>query len=235
MFDYHFAIQSFPQIISAAPITLLIAVVSTLIGLALAIGIAIIREQNIKGVASVIAIFVSFIRGTPILVQLYVVYYGLPDLLSAMKSWGLNTNPTGLPVLVIAITAYSLNAAANISESIRSAYHSVDLGQYEAALAVGMSRTRAMTQIVIPQLITNLLPNLSNITLDLIKDTALVYNISIVEIMAQANIISAIGFKYLETYVDALIIYIIICWVFALLFQGIELIIKRRHQVKLNY
>ena len=90
-----------------------------------------------------------------------------------------------------------------------------------------MTPLRAIIQIVVPQLIANLIPNFTNIFLDLIKDTALVYNIGIVEIMGEANIISAIGFKYLETYVDALIIYIIICWFFAKLFQVIELIIRR--------
>lgn len=234
MFDFQFAVQSFPQILSAAPMTLLIAVVATLIGLLLAIGVVIIRERQIQVASQIVATLVSFIRGTPILVQLYVVYYGLPQLLTVMKGWGWNINPSGLPVMVIALTAYSLNAAANISESIRSAYHAVDPGQYEAAIAVGMSPTRAMTQIVVPQLIVNLIPNFSNISLDLIKDTALVYNISIVEIMAQANIISAVGFKYLETYVDALIIYIVICWIFAKLFQLVEKNLVRRHALKLN-
>lgn len=234
MFDFQFAVQSFPQILSAAPMTLLIAVVATLIGLLLAIGVVIIRERQIQVASQIVATLVSFIRGTPILVQLYVVYYGLPQLLTVMKGWGWNINPSGLPVMVIALTAYSLNAAANISESIRSAYHAVDPGQYEAAISVGMSPTRAMTQIVVPQLIVNLIPNFSNISLDLIKDTALVYNISIVEIMAQANIISAVGFKYLETYVDALIIYIVICWIFAKLFQLVEKNLVRRHALKLN-
>lgn len=86
-----------------------------------------------------------------------------------------------------------------------------------------------MTQIVVPQLITNLIPNFTNIFLDLIKDTALIYNIGLVEIMGQANIVSSLGFKYLETYTDALIIYIIICWIFAKVFQLIETRLRRRY------
>lgn len=233
MFDWKFAIDSFPQIVGALPMTLLIALVATIIGLLLAVGIAIIREKQVRGVSQAVAVLVSFIRGTPILVQLYVVYYGLPDLLTAMKGWGWNVNADGLPVIVIALTAYSLNAAANISESIRSAYRSVDYGQYEAALSIGMSPLRAMTQIVVPQLVVNLLPNFSNIMLDLLKDTALVYNIGIVEIMAQANIVSSIGFKYLETYIDALLIYVVICWIFAKIFQLIERSLVRRHATEL--
>lgn len=97
-----------------------------------------------------------------------------------------------------------------------------------------MTPFRAMKQIVVPQLIANLLPNLTNILLDLVKDTALVYNIGIVEIMGQANIISSLGFKYLgfkylETYLDALIVYIVICWVIARLFQLTEFLMRRRY------
>ena len=102
-------------------------------------------------------------------------------------------------------------------------------GQYESAVTVGMTPFRAMKQIVVPQLIANLLPNLTNILLDLVKDTALVYNIGIVEIMGQANIISSLGFKYLETYLDALIVYIVICWVIARLFQLTEFLMRRRY------
>ena len=231
MFDLNFAKQSLPQIIAAAPMTLLIALIATLAGLILAILIVMARERKktIPIVTPLVATLVSFIRGTPILVQLYVVYYGLPQLLVAMKSWGWNVSTNGLPALLIAFLAYSLNAAANLSESIRSAYHAVDPGQYEAAVTVGMTPFRAMKRIVVPQLIANLLPNLTNILLDLVKDTALVYNIGIVEIMGQANIISSLGFKYLETYLDALIVYIVICWVIARLFQLTEFLMRRRY------
>lgn len=231
MFDLNFAKQSLPQIIAAVPMTLLIALVATLAGLILAILIVMARERKrpIPIVTPLVATLVSFIRGTPILVQLYVVYYGLPQLLVVMKSWGWNVSTNGLPALLIAFLAYSFNAAANLSESIRSAYHSVDSGQYEAAVIVGMTPFRAMKQIVVPQLIANLLPNLTNILLDLVKDTALVYNIGIVEVMGKANIISSLGFKYLETYLDALIVYIVICWVIARLFQLIEFLIRRRY------
>lgn len=235
MFDLTFAKQSFHQILDAAPMTLLIALVATAAGLLLAILIVIVREKKkpIPIVTPLTATLVSFIRGTPILVQLYVVYYGLPQLLVVLKSWGADVSTNGLPALLIAFLAYSFNAAANLSESIRSAYHAVDPGQYEAAVTVGMTPREAVFRIVIPQLIANLLPNLTNILLDLIKDTALVYNIGIVEIMGQANIVSSLGFKYLETYLDALLIYIVICWIIAKIFQLTEFLI-RRHYTPVN-
>lgn len=222
MFDLNFAKESFSQILLAVPLTLLIALVATLIGLVLAIGVVIAREKKIPVLSQVLATLVSFIRGTPILVQLYVVYYGLPQLLTSMQAAGWHVDPNGLPAIVIAFSAYGLNAMANLSESIRSAYHAVDPGQYEAAISVGMRPRVAMTQIVVPQLISNLIPNFTNILLDLIKDTALVYNIGLVEVMGKANIISSEGFKYLETYTDALIIYIAICWIFGFTLRMVE-------------
>ncbi len=228
LFDSNFAIQSFPKILAVAPMTIYLSIIAAIIGLILAVLIAVVRERKVPVLSPIIGIIVSFIRGTPIIVQMYVVYYGLPQLLIALQKWGISTNSSGVPAIMVAITAYSLNAASNISESIRSAYHSVDYKQYEAAISVGMTPVKAMTRIIVPQLIANLIPNFSNIFIDLIKDTALVYNIGIVEIMAKANIISSVGFKYIETYLDALIIYIIICWIFAKLFQISEVIIRRR-------
>ncbi|MDN6043460.1 MAG: ABC transporter permease subunit, partial [Lactobacillus sp.] len=131
MFDLKFAINLFPKILSVAPITIGLSVFATLIGTILAVLIVIARERKIKVLGSVAAIYVSFIRGTPIIVQMYVVYYGLPQLLLTFKGMGLNTNPNGMPAMLIAILAYSFNAAAYISERIRSAYHSVDYQQYE--------------------------------------------------------------------------------------------------------
>lgn len=227
MFDSKFAINSFPKILSVVPTTIVLSAVATVIGLVLAILMVIIRERKIKVLDSIVAVYVSFIRGTPIIVQLYVVYYGLPQLILAIRGMSFNTTSNGLPTMLIAVLAYSLNASANISESIRSAYHSVDYQQYEAAVTVGMRPARAMTRIVIPQLITNFITNFSNLFLDLVKDTAIVYNIGIVEIMAKANILSSLGFKYIETYLDALIIYVSICWIFAKLFYVIEVITRK--------
>lgn len=230
MLDWNFAKEALPQIIAATPMALLITLVALLAGLILAILVVIVRERRrpIPVLTPLVATMVSFIRGTPILVQLYVVYYGLPQLLEILQVWGWHVSTAGLPPMLIAFLAYALNAAANLSESIRSAYHAVDPGQYEAAVTVGMAPARAMRRIVIPQLIANLLPNLTNILLDLFKDTALVYNIGIVEIMGEANIVSALGFKYLETYLDALLVYIVVCWVLARLFQGVEWLVRRR-------
>ncbi len=226
--DFHFMVQSLPQLISVVPVTLYISVIAIIIGFIFAALIAIIREKNIKILSPICAFVVSFVRGTPIIVQLYVVYYGLPQFLYFLENSGVNVRPNSLPQIFIAIFAYSINASANLSESIRSAYHSVDHNQYLAALSVGMKPSTGIRRIVIPQLVPNLIPNFSNFFLDLIKDTALVYNIGIVEIMGKSNIIASFGFKYLETYLDALFLYLVICFFFGKILQITESVVRKR-------
>ncbi len=220
--DFHFMASTFPKIVSVLPMTLYISIVATVIGFIFAVLIAVARERQIPVLAPVLGVLVSFVRGTPILVQLYVVYYGLPRLLVALDGRG-----GSLPATLIAISAYAINAAANLSETVRSAYHSIDSRQYQAALSVGMTPTRGIVRIVVPQLITNLIPNFANFFLDLLKDTSLVYNIGIIEIMGKSNILASFGFQYLEAYLDALFVYLITCWVFAKVLQLAELYAKK--------
>lgn len=220
--------NSLPKLISVLPMTLYITFISLIIGFAAAVIIAIVREREIPILSQVLGILVSFVRGTPVLVQLYMVYYGLPRLLVYLEQQGVSVKSGSLPPLLIAVFAYSINSAANLSETIRSAYHSVDSGQIRAGLSVGMTPTMTIIRIVIPQLITNLIPNFSNFCLDLIKDTALVYNIGVVEIMAKSNIIASFGFQYLEVYLDALIIYLVTCFVIGKLLQIAEEVANKK-------
>lgn len=214
--DLQFMLKSLPKLIAVLPMTLYLAFIALVIGLIAAVGIVIVRELKVPFFAKLFAILVSFVRGTPILVQLYVVYYGLPRLFLLLGGHAANH----LPSILIAILAYAINAAANLSESIRSAYHSVDPRQYRAALSVGLTPRRAITRIVVPQAVINFIPNFSNVGLDLLKDTALVYNIGIIEIMGRANIVASFGFQYLETYLDALLIYLVVCWIIG---KGLQL------------
>lgn len=207
--------------------TLLLSVVSTILGTLIAVLIAFFRINKIVVFNQLSIIFVSFIRGTPILVQLYVVYYALPEFLAYIHTRGFNVSPNGLPSMVIAILAFTCNASAYLSEVIRSAYYSVDPGQREAGLSVGMSGFQTVLRIIVPQALTAAIPNFANVFVELLKDTALVYNITVVEIMGKSTILASLGYNYLEAYVDALFIYLIICFLFSKLFYLLELRFKK--------
>ncbi|GAO99238.1 amino acid ABC transporter permease [Fructobacillus ficulneus] len=226
--DINFMSQSFPKLLSVLPITLYLSFLGIAFGLILAIVITIIREKHIPFLTTFFNFYVSFFRGIPIIVQIYIVYYGLPRLLYSLTQHGAHAKAITLSGFLIGIIAFALNASANLSEAIKSAYHSVDSTQYEAAIATGLSPFTTIKRVIIPQLLPNLIPNFSNIFLDLLKDTALVYNIGIVEIMGKANILASFGFNYLEAYLDALVIYLVVCYLFSNLFRFIEKDVRKK-------
>lgn len=227
-FDIQFALSVFPKILAGVPMTLFICIFSILIGLIIGLLIAICRINKIPILKNVAAVFVSFIRGTPIIVQLYVIFYGVPELLTYLhQSRGWNVSPNSISHIGIALIAFTLNASAYLSENIRSALSSVDKGQIEAAYSVGMTGFQSLRRIVIPQALVVALPNFSNVFLEVIKDTSLAFYVMVVEIMASATIQASNGYKYLESYVDASIIYFIICYIFGKLFVILENKLKK--------
>lgn len=222
-FDIQFAINTFPKILKAVPMTLSISIVSIAIGLVIGLIIAICRTNNIPILKTICAVFVSFIRGTPIIVQLYVVFYGFPELLTYLhQSLGWKVSPSGISHISIALIAFTLNAAAYLSENIRSALSSVNKGQLEAAYSIGMTSFEAYRRIILPQALVAALPNFSNVFIQITKDTSLAFSVMVVEIMAVSSVEASSGYKYLEAYLDAAIIYFIVCYIFAKLFTVLE-------------
>ncbi len=222
-FDIQFALNTFPKILKAVPMTLFISVVSIALGLIIGLIIAICRTNNVPILKTISAIFVSFIRGTPIIVQLYVVFYAFPELLTYLhQSLGWRVSPKGISPIYIALITFTLNAAAYLSENIRSALNSVNSGQLEAAYSIGMTSFQSYRRIILPQALVSALPNFSNVFLQITKDTSLAFSVMVVEIMATSSVEASSGYKYLEAYLDAAIIYFIVCYIFAKLFIVLE-------------
>jgi len=233
-FDIEFVLNTFPKILKAVPMTLFISIFSIAIGLIIGLVIAICRNNNIPILKTISAIFVSFIRGTPIIVQLYVVFYGFPQLLTFLhQSLGWKVSPNGISHISIALIAFTLNAAAYLSENIRSALNSVNKGQLEAAYSIGMTSFQSYRRIILPQALVSALPNFSNVFLQITKDTSLAFSVMVVEIMATSSVEAAAGYKYLEAYLDAAIIYFIVCYIFAKLFVILENKLSRYKNVNI--
>lgn len=234
IFDVQFAINSFPKILTGVPMTLFITIFSITFGLIIGLLIAVIRINKIPILKNIVAVYVSFIRGTPILVQLYVVFYGLPELLTYLHQVrGLNVSENGVPHMAIALIAFTMNAAAYLSENIRSALSSVNKGQFEAAYSVGMTEFQCLGRIIVPQALIVALPNFGNVFLEVTKDTSLAFSVMVSEIMATASIQASNGYKYLEAYVDAAIIYFIVCYIFGKVFLIIENRLKRYKKISI--
>ena len=149
--------------------------------------------------------------------MLFVVYYGLPEFL---LTFGIDMNHVGKGVFVI--ITFSVLFSSAMCEVFRSAYLSVDPGQMEAALSIGMSRKQAYIRIILPQAMVAALPNICNTTISLLKSTSLAFMMSVKDITAIAKMKAAYGYNYIEAYLVIAFIYIIVCSIVQILFQLIE-------------
>ena len=223
LLNYQFMVKSFGKILSALPVTLNIAIVTMIFSLILSFFVAMVRINKVKVVSRLATIYVSFIRGTPLLVQIYLSYYGIPKFLNHMNAkfgWTLNVN--NVPVIVFVYIAFILNMSAYMSETFRAAIMSVEKGQMEAAISIGMSKWQAMRRIILPQAFVVALPNFGNSFISLLKDTSLAFVVSVVELMGKAKIVGAAGLIFFEVYIVVALIYWGVCIVVEKLLAVLE-------------
>lgn len=214
--DFEFMLQAFPSILKGLPMTLFLTVVSMLLGTVIGFVVAICRVFRVPVLRQIAAVYISFIRGTPMIVQIYLVYFGIPTLLSAANAYfNLSLNVYDVYPVTYAILAFSVNMGAYLSESIRAALESVGKGQMEAGHSVGMTTMQTMRSIILPQAAVVAFPTFANHFLELLKGTSLAFSMMVIEIMAMAKLEAADSLRYIEAYADASIIY----WVTSLIFE----------------
>jgi len=233
IFNFDYAISQLPEVLKAVPVTLLMAVLAMALGCLFGTGIALIRIYQVPVLKWFAQLYVSFIRGTPLLVQIYLIFFGLPKAIDWLHvEWGLPLSSEQIPPLIVALLAFTINSTAYQSEVVRAGFKAVDYGQMEAAYSVGMTTFQALRHVIIHQVLLVSLPNLGNIFLNLIKGTSLAFSVKVIEIMAVAKISASQGYNYLEMYVDAALVYWIICFVIERLLALLE---KRlsRHEKRL--
>ncbi|MGN7408410.1 MULTISPECIES: amino acid ABC transporter permease [unclassified Sporosarcina] len=208
--DVTIIIDSLPSLLKATIMTLFLSCISVLIALVIGFSTAIIRILKIKVVYQIASIYISVIRGTPLLVQIFVIYYGLPQI-------GISLDPISSGIM-----ALSLNAGAYLSESFRASILAVDRGQMEAAISMGMTYGQAMRRIIIPQSLRIAIPTLSNSFIVLVKDTSLVSVITVTELLQMSSLIIAKTFEPLTIYLTAAAIYWILITFFTTLLDKFE-------------
>lgn len=195
--------RSLPQMLIGAGYTIELSVGGMIFGLAIGFVVAMMRISPVGPLERIARAYVSFIRGTPLLVQLFIIYYGLAQ-------YGLRLNP-----IPAALIGFSLNVGGYTSETIRAAIGSIERGQWEAAYSIGMSTAQAMRRVVIPQAARVALPSLGNTFISLVKDTALAATIQVPELFRQAQLITARTFQVFTMYLMAAVLYWIISSVLA--------------------
>ena len=205
----------FKLLIPGIMVTIPLTVISFTIGLVIALLTALVQVADVPVLKRVARFYVWIIRGTPMIVQLFVVYFGLPSV-------GITLNPFPSAIIV-----FSLSVGAYCSETIRAAIESVNRGQLDAAYSLGMNFPRAMRYVVLPQAFRTAFPPLSNSLIGLVKDTSLAYSIAIVEILATAQRIAARTYDYFWLYLEAGLIYLIFCTVLTYLQRAAEKRLER--------
>lgn len=223
VFNVQFALEHFPDVLKGVPYTLLIALVSIFVGSILGLLFALIRIYKIPVLNQLATVYISIIRGVPILVQLYVFFYGVPELLDFINNtYHTKLNEDAISPLWYAFVVFSMNTTAYTAEIFRASLNSISSGQMEACHSVGMTTWQGLRRIVFPQMFVMALPNLGNIFINLIKTTSLAFAVKVVEIMAIAKMTASQGYNYLEMYAVAAIIYWIICLALEFIFYIIE-------------
>ncbi|WP_301122736.1 ABC transporter permease subunit [Mycolicibacterium fortuitum] len=186
---------------AALTMTIPLTVISFAIGLVIALAVALARLSSNLVLSNLARFYISIIRGTPLLVQLFIVFFALPE-------FGVKIDP--FPAAVI---AFSLNVGGYAAEIIRSAIQSIPKGQWEAAETIGLNYTGTLRRIILPQAARVAVPPLSNTLISLVKDTSLASTILVTELLRQAQIIAAPTFEFFALYGTAAIYYWVICLV----------------------
>ncbi len=235
LLDWDYMIQSIPRVASGIPVTLSIAVVAFLFGILLGFAVALVKIYKVPFLMRIAQVYVSFMRGTPLLVQIFLSYYGTPIVLRYLGAiYGWDIDISKIPAIAFMYISFSLNVGAYLSETIRSAILSVSKGQIEAAQALGMTTPQLMGRIIIPQASIVALPNLGNTFIALLKDTSLAFAASVPEIIGQAKIAAARSSKFFEAYILAAIMYWVICIILEQLMNLGERRL-RRHERGVSY
>lgn len=195
-------IDSFSQIIlKGLTVTIPLTVISFIFGLIIALIAALVQVANVKVLKQLARFYIWVFRGTPMLVQLYVVFYGLPSL------------GVILDAFTSSIIVFSLNTGAYAAETVRAAIESIPVGQLEAGYSVGMTYLKAMRRIILPQALRTAFPPLSNTLIGLVKDTSLAANITVMEMFLATQRIAARTYETFAMYCEVGVIYLLFCTV----------------------
>ena len=223
--DIPFIWVAFKEIIRALPITLILTTIPLLVGFLIGIVVALVRVYKVKMLYRVANGYVSFFRGTPIIMHIMLIYFGFPlfiDQISAKFDLGIQSN--SIPIILFVLTALSLAAGAYLSEIIRSGIISVSTGQMEAAYSVGMNKFQAMIRIILPQALAQSIPNFTNITIGFLHTSSIAFLVSQKELTGAANIVASTNLKFLEAFIAAGFIY----WGLTILVEGLSFLLERK-------
>jgi putative amino-acid transport system permease protein len=218
--DVQYIIELLPILLKYLSVTMEMAILGFCFAIILAVILAIVRVFKLPVLHNFAGLFISFFRGTPLLVQLFLLYYGLPQVMPIFA---------GVDAFSAAIIGLSLHFSAYMAESIRAAIMGVNKSQMEACLSIGMTRLQAMRRIILPQATRVATPSLMNYFIDMIKSTSLAFTLGVAEIMAKAQMEASSSFKYFESFLAVALIYWAVIEIFSRLQHYLEIRMNRAY------
>lgn len=234
LFSLRSVFDGLPRIIEKLPTTLGLTLGGAIFGLVLALIFALVKINRnshnyiIRILYPIQAFFVSFLRGTPVLVQLMLTYYGIPLVLKAINQrFGTGFNINSIPASAFAIVAFAFNEAAYASETIRAAILSVDPGEVEAARSLGMTNAQVYRRVIIPNAAVVATPTLINSLIGLTKGTSLAFSAGVVEVFAEAQVIGGSDYRYFERFISVALVY----WVVSIIIEQFGRWVERRMSI----
>ncbi len=210
-----------PVLLRYLPLTIQMATIAMFFALIIACLLAVVRVSQVPVLNGLALLFISFFRGTPLLVQLFLFYYGLPQLINALISIN------GVTAAVLGLT---LHFSAYMAESIRAAIVGIDRSQTEAALSIGMTQSQLMRRIILPQATRVATPTLMNYFIDMIKATSLAFTLGVTELMGATQKEAAGSFLYLEAFLLVAMIYWAIVEVLSWGQRRLEIYLNKAYQ-----
>lgn len=210
IWDNDFALSILPDLMAGLWVTVKITLLSMALALAIGLVVAVIRYLKIPVLSAFFTFYVLFVRGTPLLVQAYLLYYVMPE-----YGLTLSTFVTGVIVLGVNYSAYT-------AEVYRAGIEGVAKGQWEAATALSLPAARTWSRIVLPQAVKPVIPVLGNYLIQMFKDSSILFAITVVELMRTANTIGSREFRYLEPFTIAALLYLVISYSSSLVVKRLE-------------
>ena len=222
--DLDFMQETFLLVWQGAGVTLALTALSLILAAPAAFYFAVLRVRGQRVGGTIARFYVSFVRGTPLILQILLLYSLLPSLVNAaVKDLGLEINVfEAIDPFYYAVFIFTLNTIALLAEAFRAALLAIPKGQLEAGLASGLSAFQTYLHVIIPQALVVALPSICNITVNLIKGTSLAFLMTVKDIMAVGKIAASYGYNYIEAYLDVFIVYLVLCTIVQLLFAAAE-------------
>jgi len=207
-----------PPLLGGARITILLTITSVSAGIFLSVFLALGKMSKQLVINKFCSAYIFFFRGTPLLMQLYFIYYAMPMM---SRAFLINTGYAEMDRFIYAFIAYALNVGAYSAEIVRAAIQSIDKGQLEASRALGLSYAQTMRLVIIPQSIRRLIPPVGNEFILILKDTSLVSMIALIDITKATRSIEG-STRSALVYIPAMILYLVITWAFSFVFHKLE-------------